>query len=90
MLVREVKVLMEMKNVNGYAKISSYGKNDEHNYVVMTYLGRNFDSLLKKCGGKMSLSTVCNIADQLLHRIEALHEKKLIHRDIKPENFVIG
>ena len=39
MLVREVKVLMEMKNEKGYARISSYGKNDEYNYVVMTFLG---------------------------------------------------
>jgi hypothetical protein len=54
MLVREIRVMMEMKNDKGFAKMQEYGKDDEYNYVVMSYLGRNIDSLLKKCGGKFS------------------------------------
>lgn len=63
MLVREIKVMMEMKNETGFGRMFSYGKDEEYNYVVMTYLGRNLDSLLKKCGGKFSLATLCNVAD---------------------------
>ncbi|KAL4429334.1 hypothetical protein ABPG74_002320 [Tetrahymena malaccensis] len=90
MLVREIKVMMEMKNDKGFAKMQTYGKDEEYNYVVMSYLGRNIDSLLKKCGGKFSTQTVVNLADQMISRLEALHNKNLIHRDIKPENYVIG
>eukprot|EP00825_Cyclidium_porcatum_P052476 TRINITY_DN9959_c0_g1_i2.p1 TRINITY_DN9959_c0_g1~~TRINITY_DN9959_c0_g1_i2.p1 ORF type:complete len:639 (+),score=103.43 TRINITY_DN9959_c0_g1_i2:3-1919(+) len=90
MLVRELKVLSELKDKPGYARLIGYGKEDDYNYVAMTYLGRNLDNLLKKCGGKFSMSCIVNIFEQCLTRIEDLHSKNLIHRDIKPENFVIG
>jgi casein kinase 1 epsilon len=30
------------------------------------------------------------LADQLLQRIEVLHENGYIHRDLKPENILMG
>lgn len=63
MLVREIKVMMEVKNEKGFAKLVGYGKDDEYNYVAMTYLGRNLDNLLKKCGGKYSLLCLLNLID---------------------------
>ncbi len=30
------------------------------------------------------------LADQMISRLEVLHDKSILHRDIKPENFVIG
>jgi hypothetical protein len=63
MLVREIKVLMEMKNERGYAKMQTYGKDEDFNYIVMSYLGRNIDSLFKKCGGNFSLQTTINVAE---------------------------
>lgn len=61
MLVRELKVLSELKDKPGYARLIGYGKEDDYNYVAMTYLGRNLDNLLKKCGGKFSMSCIVNI-----------------------------
>jgi len=90
MLVREIKIMMELKNEIGFARIQGYGKNMDYNFVAMTYLGRNMESLLKKCGGKFTLSTVINIFEQSFWRLELLHSKNLLHRDLKPENFVIG
>ena len=55
MLVREIKVMMEVKNEKGFARLSGYGKEDDFNYVAMSYLGRNLDSLIKKCGGKFTM-----------------------------------
>ena len=45
MLVREIKVMTELKKELGFARLSSYGKEEEYNYITMTYLGRNLDSL---------------------------------------------
>ena len=58
--------------------------------MVMSYLGSNLESLMRRNRGKFSMQTVLMIAEQLLMRIEVLHSHKLIHRDIKPENFVVG
>lgn len=42
------------------------------------------------CKCRFTLKTVLMIADQMLARIEHLHNNKIIHRDIKPDNFMIG
>jgi casein kinase I family protein HRR25 len=55
MLIREIKVMIEMKNDLGFAKMISYNKENEYNYVVMTMLGKNIDSLFKKCGYRFTL-----------------------------------
>lgn len=63
MLVREIKVMIELKNELGFPRMVSYGKDDEYNYVVMSCLGRNLDSILKKCSQRFTLATCMNIAD---------------------------
>lgn len=50
MLVREIKVMMELKEEFGYARMISYGKDENYNYVVMTSLGKNLDQIIKRCG----------------------------------------
>ena len=56
----------------------------------MEKLGPSLESLYMMCGRKFSLQTVCQIAIQMLDRIQTVHEIGMIHRDIKPDNFVIG
>ena len=55
MLVREVKVLSELKDEKGFAQLIAYGKTDDYNYVIMSHLGKNLEQLMKKCGDKFSL-----------------------------------
>ncbi len=73
-----------MKDEKGFAKMFQYGKDEEYNYVVMSYLGRNLDSLMRRCSGRFTAPCVMNMAEQMITRLEMLHFKNLIHRDIKP------
>jgi casein kinase 1 gamma len=67
-----------------------YEKFNEKNALVMELLGPNLFDLYKKCGRKFSLSTVKEIAIQVIDRLEYIHSKYLIHCDIKPENILMG
>ena len=63
-----------------------------YNILVMENLGSDLDKLLLQQGGigHFSTKTVLMLAEQLLDRIEFVHQRNYIHRDIKPENFLMG
>ena len=89
-LARESKTLAELTGCPGFPTLYAYGREENFSYMVVSLLGPNLEKLLKVSGRTFSLKTVLMLADQMLTRIEALHEMKYIHRDIKPENFVMG
>lgn len=83
---------------SGIPKVYYFGeeadKNDDgaiyrdfHIAMVMDRLGPSLDDLFKKCE---FLKTVLMLAEQMLSRMEFVHEKKFLHRDVKPGNFVMG
>lgn len=89
-LSREAKMLSELADETGFPTLHYLFRDDEFNAVVLNLLGPNLEKLFKACRYRFSLKTVLMIGDQLITRMEKIHEKKIIHRDIKPENFVIG
>ncbi|KAG5186151.1 kinase-like domain-containing protein, partial [Tribonema minus] len=90
-LRHEYKVYRELANCAGFGRVHYYGVYEAaHNVMVMDLLGPSLEDLFTKCGRRFSLKTVLQLADQLLERMEAMHNRHLIHRDVKPANFVMG
>lgn len=89
-LLKEAKIMNELKEEPGFPRMKDYRSTAELTYVVMNLLGPSVDSLFRSCGRKFSLKTGFMLMTQMLDRIESLHKHGLIHRDLKPDNFVIG
>ena len=56
----------------------------------MDLMGSSLESLFENTLRKFSLKTVLMLIDQMVTRIEYVHNRHFIHRDIKPDNFCIG
>eukprot|EP00826_Nyctotherus_ovalis_P000647 TRINITY_DN10002_c0_g1_i3.p1 TRINITY_DN10002_c0_g1~~TRINITY_DN10002_c0_g1_i3.p1 ORF type:complete len:270 (-),score=51.38 TRINITY_DN10002_c0_g1_i3:565-1374(-) len=56
----------------------------------MELLGPNLEQLRGYCEGKFNLRTTLMLADQMICRLETVHNSFYIHRDLKPNNFAIG
>ena len=56
----------------------------------MELLGKSLEDLFQENGKRFTLKTVCMLADQMIERLEFIHNKHIIHRDIKPDNFTMG
>lgn len=89
-LLYEAKLIKHLQGAPGIANVYYCDSEGEFNVMVMDRLGSSFEDLFNMCNRKFTLSTVLQIAEQVLLRIEYLHSKNFIHRDIKPDNFLIG
>lgn len=59
-------------------------------YLVMERLvGKSFESLAERTGGRLSLGDVLRLGSGVLEVMAAAHAKGIVHRDLKPENFFL-
>lgn len=80
----------------GFPKLIDMGTDQNYNFIVFIIyfqveelLGENLSEYLKKQNGRFTLKTVLLLADQMIDRIEKLHQCGFIHRDLKPEVYTI-
>lgn len=86
----EAKVYKLLAGSVGIPEIYWYGAHKDCNVLVMDLMGPSLEDLFVSCGRQFSLKTVLLLADEMISRLEFLHDKKFLHRDIKPENFLVG
>lgn len=87
----ESKILKYLQGGIGIPKFYSYFSSNNYNFMIFELLGKNLEDVFSsKCNKSFSLSTIVQLGEQMLNRIEFLHSKGFLHCDIKPENFVMG
>jgi serine/threonine protein kinase len=74
----------------GIPKVYWFGTECEYDALVFELLGPSLEDLFSYCRHRFSLKTILIIADQLICRLQYLHEKELVHRDVKPDNLLMG
>lgn len=79
-LLYEAKLIKHLQGGQGIANIYFCDTEGDFNVVVMDRLGQSLEDLFNLCNRKFTLSTILQMADQLLLRIEYLHSKNFIHR----------
>jgi serine/threonine protein kinase len=89
MQITESAVLKLMATKKGFPKFYGIWRSRQHIAIGMQYLGHSLRTKQKEIRN-FSLSTSLELANQMLERIERLHQNNYIHRDIKPSNFVLG
>ncbi|KAH8334371.1 casein kinase I [Drosophila kikkawai] len=89
-LMYEAKVYKQLRLNPGFPKLLHFGTERRYNAMVIELLGPSLEELFNLCKRRFSLKTVMMLIDQLLLRLEAVHEAGFIHRDVKPDNFLMG
>jgi serine/threonine protein kinase len=90
MLRHEFKIYKELQGAYGYCKVYWFGQHDGCNVLIFELLYHSIENLFNKCHLVFTLKSVLQLADQMLVRIQQLHESHIIHRDIKPANMAMG
>jgi serine/threonine protein kinase len=89
----ENKVLKRLGNeleLPGIPRVHAYQVEGRNNVLVTDLVDSDLEELRNACGGQFSLKTVLMLGEQILKRIEQIHEYRVLHRDIRPRKLAPG
>ncbi|MCL4121837.1 UNVERIFIED_CONTAM: hypothetical protein GTU68_063190 [Idotea baltica] len=89
-LIYECKLYNYLHNDSTVIKVIILIDLGDYNVLVMDLMGPSLESLFNQTLRKFSLKSVLMLIDQMIARIEYVHNRHFIHRDIKPDNFCVG
>lgn len=89
-LLYETKLYKVLAGIPGIPAIHWFGSEGDYNVMVMDILGPSLEDLFQYCGRKFSMKTTLMIGEQMITRLESMHNVNFIHRDMKPDNFLVG
>eukprot|EP00744_Colponema_vietnamica_P001750 GILI01002863.1.p1 GENE.GILI01002863.1~~GILI01002863.1.p1 ORF type:complete len:461 (+),score=85.18 GILI01002863.1:187-1569(+) len=89
-LLYESKLIRLLQGAAGIPLLHWFGQEGDYNAMVIELLGPSLEDLFNFCNRRFSLKTVLMLSDQMISRVEYVHNKNFIHRDIKPDNYLIG
>lgn len=90
LILHEIQVLTDLYNMVGFPRILSRGSYKGKHYIILNYLGKSLHLKFSQLKSKFSLGCVLRIAEELLYRIESLHNAGYLHQDLNPENIATG
>lgn len=90
LLRHEAKVYSSLLGCDGFPSVRMLGSQGRTNCLVLDLLGPSLQDIFHAQHRKLPLRSVLLLADQIIARIEDLHDKSYIHRDIKPMNIMMG
>jgi casein kinase 1 len=89
-LLYESRVYQILEGEIGIPRFFWYGKQGNYNILIMELLGHSLEDIFTYCKRKFSLLTILMIIEQVIYRIEYIHNKNFIHRNLSPDNILIG
>ncbi|QRV96203.1 kinase domain protein [Ceratobasidium sp. AG-Ba] len=88
LLQHEARVLRFLSGHPAIPEVYAYGRTDHFELLSLELLERSLSEVVKE-SGSIPITTVLEIADQMLNVISYMHNKGLVHRDIKPQNILL-
>ena len=88
--LREIEALSRLSHP-GLVKISDWGADGSgRSYLAMELLdGFTLRRCLTESWGRLDVSAVIRLGEQLANALAEVHRRSVIHRDLKPENIIL-
>jgi serine/threonine protein kinase len=89
-LLSEGRILKQLQGSPGIPTFYLTASETGYSVMILELLGPSLHSMMQRLNKSLQLSTVLNVTDQMIRRVEFMHGRNFLHRDIKPDNFCIG